>query len=191
LFSGLGRLCAAVRGCGFSAFACGIPGTRKNWLLAIFDEVCDDEELTIGNVVPWFVCATTAKTYQVKEIISKASAAFIDAHYYDRDDTVHQLSDGSVVVATTAGAQAHMLGERDPNSGEQFSCDIEAALHNLTPGLLIHDHRVHTGVPGAVLLKHNPKDCGIYRFSDVYYCMWRHFTGRATRWLRAGLQRYL
>ena len=152
---------------------------------------CAIEKLIIGDIVPWFVCATPAKTQQVKESISKTSAAFIDDNYYDRDGTIHQVSDDAVVVATTAGAQAHIRGERDPNSGEQFSCDIEAALYNLKPGLLIHGHRVHTGVPGAVLLKHNPKDCGIYRFSGVYYCMWRHFTRRATRWLRAGLQRYL
>jgi hypothetical protein len=43
---------AAVRGCDFSAFACGIRGTGKKWLLAIFDGVCDTEELTIDNAVP-------------------------------------------------------------------------------------------------------------------------------------------
>jgi hypothetical protein len=101
---------------------------------------------------------------------------------------VHQLSDGSVVVATTADTQAHIRGERDPNSGEPLSCDFEAALHNLKPGLLTHGHRMHTGVPGVVLSKHNSKDCGIYRFPDVYHCTWWYFIGRATRCLRAGLQ---
>jgi len=70
-----------VRCCGFSAFACGIRDTWKKWLLATFDEVCDIKKLTIDDVVPRFVCATTAKTQQVKEIISETSAAFIDGHY--------------------------------------------------------------------------------------------------------------
>jgi len=55
----------------------------------------------------------------------------------------------------------------------------------LNLGLLTHDHRM----PGAVLSKHNPKYCGICRFADVYYCTWRHFIGRSTRCLRAGLHR--
>ena len=80
---------------------------------------------------------------------------------FDASFPIHQVSDDAVVVATTAGAQAHMRGERDPNSGEPFPCDIEAALHNLKSALLPHDHRVHTGVPGAVPSKHNPKDYGI------------------------------
>jgi hypothetical protein len=40
-------------------------------LLDIFDEVHDIEQLTIAHVVPWFVCATAAKTQQVKESIPK------------------------------------------------------------------------------------------------------------------------
>jgi hypothetical protein len=55
---------------------------------------------------------------------SKASAAFIDLRYYDRDGTEHQPSGGAVVVATVDNAQTHMRGERDPDSGELFSYDF-------------------------------------------------------------------
>ena len=73
--------------------------------------------------------------------VYKVASAFTGALYYEKDGSVHKLSDGATVIAASGEALAHMRGERDPKSGHHFPPGFSAVLEGLRPALLTHDHR--------------------------------------------------